>query len=98
MRFRVELHRDVERFLKERQRKRDYETVSAFYERLDEVREDPVGCSEAVSDPDLSRYMLRYFRFAGYIALFQIDLAKDRVVIRSCRKHQPGHPSDQTGQ
>ena len=61
-----------------------------FGGRLDEARDDPIERSEPVSEPDVSRYMLRFFRFAGYLALFQIDPTKDRIVVRLCRKQQPG--------
>ena len=93
MRFKVELHVSVARFLKTC----DDETVSAFWERVDEVRNDPVGRSEAVSEPNVSRYMLRYFRFARYLALFQVDPIKGRIVVRSCRKQQPGRQRDPNG-
>jgi hypothetical protein len=91
MRFKVELHKDVVRFLK---RECPVEAVAEFQRALERLRSDPIGLSEAVSDPKVSRYILRYFRFANYIALFEFDPHKDRIIVRICRKQRTGRQPD----
>lgn len=83
MHVKVELHRDVVWFVR---RRCNDDEVKAFYEQLERVRTDPIENSEATVDPDLSRYMLRFFRFKENIAVFEFDPGRDRVVIRQCRR------------
>jgi hypothetical protein len=83
MRVKVELHKDVVRFLNHDCSDEDRR---AFQDVLDRVRETPVELSEAIADPNLSRYMLRFFRFAGYLAVFSFDPAVPRIVVRKCQK------------
>ena len=79
----VDLHQDVVWYLRDRC---NDDEVKAFYEQLDRVRTDPIENSEATAVPDLSRYMLRFFRFKENIAVFEFDPGRDRVVIRQCRR------------
>ena len=83
MRFKVELHRDVVWDIRHRW---SDDEVKAFYEQLDRVRADPIENSEAIADPKLSRYMLRFFRFAGNLAIFEFDPGRERVRILECRR------------
>lgn len=83
MRFKVELHREVRWFLR---RECDSQERAAFFDQLERLRDDPVGLSGAIFDPAVSPYMLRYFRFGRYLAVFEIDVAKDQLVIRVCRR------------
>ena len=83
MYFKVELHRDVVWFLRHECTDAGRE---AFSERLKELRSDPIGTSEALADPQMSRYMLRFFRFGGNLAIFEFDRARERIRVRQCRK------------
>jgi hypothetical protein len=83
MHFKVELHRDVVWHIRHRC---DRDEVDAFYEGLERLRSDPIENSEAIADPELSRYMLRFFRFKGNLAIFELDPGRNRVVIRQCRR------------
>ena len=87
MRATVELHPDFVWFLKKRCTDAERK---AFYNRLEEVRRLPIENSEAIRDVKLSRYMLRFFRFAGFMAVFKLDLAKNRIRVYECRKITPG--------
>lgn len=82
----VEIHRNVLLFLKH---ECSSEERAAFYECLDRVRGDPIGLSEAITKPALSRYMLRFFRFAGCIAIFETNRARDRIRVRECQRLLP---------
>lgn len=86
MRLKVELHREAVWFI--RHRCSDAE-VDAFYGHLEKIRTKPIANSEAVADPGLSRYMLRFFRFAHCIAIFQYRPAEDRIIVRQCRRIRP---------
>lgn len=86
MRIKVELHRDVVWFVKH---ECSSEERAAFYECLDRVRGDPIGHSEAIADPRLSRYMLRFFRFERCVAIFETNRARDRIRVRECRRLLP---------
>ncbi len=87
MRATVELHPDFVWFLKKRCTDAERK---AFYNRLEEVRRKPIENSEHIRDAKLSRYMLRFFRFAGIMAVFKFDPAKNRIRIYECRKITPG--------
>ena len=87
MRATVELHPDVVWFLKKRCTDAERK---AFYNRLEEVRREPIENSEPIRDVRLSRYMLRFFRFAGNMAVFKFDPAINRISIYECRKITPG--------
>ena len=83
MRFKVELHRNVGQYVR-----RDCSEFdrAAFYNMLERIRSDPITNSEVIVDVSISRYALRYFRFGRHIAVFQVDPAKDRVIVRVCRR------------
>lgn len=83
MRFRVELHRDVVWFIRHvcsPDERRD------FQERLDRLRDDPLAESEPCTEIELSRWLLRVFRFGGNVAVFQLDLHRERILVRQCRR------------
>ncbi len=92
MRVKVELHRDVVRFIRHECTEGE---VRAFYEKLEQVRSEPIGTSEAVSDPKLSRYILRFFRFGRNLALFEYQPANNLIVIRECRRAPQGQGGEQ---
>ena len=98
MRVKVELHREVVRFI--RHHCSDDE-VDAFYERLESIRTEPIEHSEPVADPRLSRYMLRFFRFGRNMAIFQYRPATGRpptgrIIVRQCRRlRAKPRPSDE---
>ena len=86
MRIKVDLHRNVSRFLRH---ECTNEEVHAFREQLDKVRSDPVSLienSEAIHDPEASRYILRLFRFKNCIAIFETNRARDLICVRQCRR------------
>jgi hypothetical protein len=86
MRVKVELHPGVVWFL--RRRCSDAE-VDAFREALERVRQAPLTNSEPTFEPQHGRYMARFFRFAGNIALFQLDRARERIRVLECRRTRP---------
>lgn len=81
MRFKVELHPDVRFFL----RKASRETRMAFEEALRLVCDDPIENSIAHHDPKQSKYMLRYFRFDGHLAIFGLIASRDEIRVIECR-------------
>ncbi len=83
MRCKVELRPDVQWFLRMRRRNKD--EIDAFYDLLERIRTDPIGNSEARSGPRLSRYMLRFARFGGNLAIFEFDPAHERIRVLECR-------------
>jgi len=89
MRFKVELRREVIRYIK---RDCDSAERAAFYRELERVIEDPISCSEAIFEPEVRRYLLRFFRFDRSMAIFEFDPAKERIIVRVCRKRKPNQP------
>lgn len=86
MRIKVELHPNVVRFI------RQYctgEEVDAFYRMLRKLSTEPIRHSEHWTEPGLSRYMLRLFRFMGNLAVFKYYIAEKRIRVLSCRKVPP---------
>lgn len=89
MRIKVELHRDARWALK---RECTEEERKAFYEQLEKLRSSPVALienSEPIHDPEASRYMLRFFRFEDWIAIFQTSRLRDRILVRQCQRVPP---------
>ena len=89
MRFKVELHRDVVWFVRHRCNAAERE---AFYRTLHLVRSNPVDAiehSEPISDPAISRYILRFFRFSGCLAIFKLNVGKNRIRVLECRRVPP---------
>ena len=84
--IKVEMHRNVVWFVKHECSAKERD---AFYECLDRVRGDPIGLSEAITEPALSRYMLRFFRFERCIAIFETNRARDRIRVRECQRLLP---------
>jgi len=83
--LKVELHRHVRWFLR---REANEAEVNAFYRELHEIRADPVAMierSEGLDDPEISRYRLRFFRFAGCIAVFEMSRDRSSIRVRQCR-------------
>ena len=98
MRIKVGLHREVVRFLK---RECTAEERSAFSERLEQLRSSPVALfenSEAIYDPEASRYMLRLFRFKGIIAVFEMSRDRERILVRQCRRIAAQPPRDEANE
>lgn len=94
MRFKVELHSDVQDFVWNRCTARER---VAFRQMCRRIAEDPILHSEPATEPRLSRYILRFARFGQYIAIFGFDRARKRVRIRKCRrlkKTDPDEPRD----
>jgi len=88
MRIKVELHKDVVWYIRHRCNR---EEAESFYERLEKVRLEPITNSQAISDPKVGRYMLRFFRFLRNIAVFEYDIARDHIRVLECRKPLPKH-------
>ena len=89
----VELHRRVLWFVKYRCTPAEQD---AFWDRLRRVVADPLRNSEHRSDPRLSRYMLRMFRFAGCLAIFEYKPAADRIKVLECRRLELGPPEEES--
>ncbi|MFH0983019.1 MAG: hypothetical protein V2A79_15985 [Planctomycetota bacterium] len=93
MRIKVELHPDVVAWL--HQHRHDQRLIDLFYRRLHALCDEPrtlIANSEAVSDPSLSRYMLRFFRFGenkDYVAVFKPDVGRSRIRVLGCRGRRP---------
>jgi hypothetical protein len=85
----VELHRRVLWYLKYRCTPAEQD---AFWDGLKRVVADPIRHSEHQSDPRLSRYMLRIFRFGGCLAVFEHDAAAERIRVLECRRVRSGPP------
>jgi hypothetical protein len=88
MRVKVELYEDVVWFLRHRC---NADERRLFYEQLEVTRSKPIDHSEAVFDPVLSRFMLRFFRFGTNKAIFEFDPGRDRIRVLACEKLRP-HP------
>ena len=89
MRIKVELRKEVIRFVK---RECNDAVRAAFYRELEKVIDDPISCSEAIFDPQVSRYLLRFFRFNGSLAIFEFNPSKQKIIVRICRKRKPNQP------
>jgi len=86
VRVKVELHSRVAGFLKHRC---SAEEQDAFYRALERIRTAPIRHSEAIADPRVSRYMLRFFRFGSNLAIFSVNRARDVIRVCECRKCPP---------
>jgi len=94
MLIKVELHPDVDWFVRRRCTRVEQEE---FYKALDLIRSAPIGHSEPVYDPELSRYMLRFFRFRNCLAVFEYDAGRNLVRIIQCRRVPPDQRTENTG-
>ena len=61
-----------------------------FHDALDAIRAEPIGRSEAIQDPRLSPYMLRYVEFVGWMIVFEYAPAEGKIRILECRKRKGG--------
>lgn len=89
MRIKVELHRQVVRFVRH---DANEDEANAFHEALHRLAADPVALienSEPLNCPGVSRYMLRFFRFGRCIAIFETNRARDRIRVRECQRIPP---------
>jgi len=86
VRIKVELHPRVDRFIRHRC---SAEEQDAFYRALERIRSAPIRHSEAIADAQLSRYMLRFFRFGSNLAIFSVNRARDVIRVCECRKCPP---------
>ena len=91
MRVKVELHSRVIWFLKHRC---SAEEQDAFYRALERIRRARIRYSEAIREPRLSRYMLRFFRFGSNLAIFSVNRARDVIRVCECRKCPPKRPAN----
>lgn len=91
MRFKVELDRDVADFLRTKCVRGE---VDWFYRQLERVCRDPIKNSEAIQCLGLSRYILRFFRFAGCAAIFEFDAARGRIKVLTCRRLTSNLPTE----
>lgn len=88
MRFKVELHPDVQEFLYRHLTKKERE---AFVEVLEKIAEDPLGRSERFYDPKLSRYPVQAFRFGNCLAVFGFSRDRTRIRVRKCKPLPKGN-------
>lgn len=89
MRFKVELHKEVGRYIRQECLEPDRRE---FYAGLERIRTDPIANSEALAETEISRYVLRYFRFGRHIAIFQFDPLRDGVIVQVCRRFRQTRP------
>jgi hypothetical protein len=82
MRFKVELYPGVRWFVRH---VCGATARKAFYEQLELVCSEPIANSEAYADPEKSRYILRRFGFADYVAIFGYDPARNLIRVVECR-------------
>ena len=92
MRFKVELHRDVVWYLRNKCTEAEREL---FREQFERVRREPIEHSQAIYDPKISKYMLRFVRFGEHLAVFEYDPGRGRIRFLTCRK--PGKRKPTTG-
>lgn len=100
MSIEVEFSRDVFRFL---EKQCSPEERLEFYARIDAIRLEPIKNSDPCIEPELSRYMLRFFRFGLNKAIFSLDAFRNRIRVVECRRirlssrlprsPKPGDPS-----
>ncbi len=87
MRLEAELHEDALWFLRHECGQQE---LTTFYEGLDAVRTEPIRNSEGPGSlSKKNKYALRFFRFAGNLALFEFDPARKRIRVVECRKSLP---------
>jgi hypothetical protein len=81
MRIKVELHSDAVWYVRHRCNR---EEAAAFYDGLERIRVEPITHSEPTVRPERSRYMLRFFRFRGKIAVFEYDIGRNLIRVLEC--------------
>jgi len=88
MRFKVELRKKAVRFIKHECNAGDR---AAFYDELEKLRTDPISNSGPVYDPAIKPYMLRQFRFGQCLAIFEVQPAAEKIIVRVCKKKPPSN-------
>ena len=86
MRYKVDMHPDVDWFVRHRCSE---EERRAFYEVLERLRSEPLKNSRLLIDPQVSRYALRCFRFGTNLAVFKLDPGRNRIWILKCETLKP---------
>lgn len=84
MRAKVSLHSSVAEQLRVYSRAMQ----DSFYARLHQVRESPIERSQPYRQRNLSRYLLRCFRFgpdSTELAIFQWSASEQRMVVLECQ-------------
>ena len=89
MRFKVELHKDVNWFVR---RECSVDEAKEFYAWLERLRGDPITDTEVVVDRELAPYTFRSFRFGRNLGVFRLDPVRQEVLVRQCRKFR-GEPT-----
>ena len=86
MPIRVELDSGASRFLR---KCCTPEEQDEFYDRLRAVESEPIKNSEVCREPDLSPYILRFFRFGMNKAIFELDAFRNKIRVMECRRLKP---------
>lgn len=86
MRFKVELRKEAVWFIKHECSAGDR---AAFFDELEKQKSDPISNSEPSYDPTIKRYMLRQFPFGPHWAIFEIQPAAEKIIVRACKKRRP---------
>ena len=86
MRIKVELRREVIWFLRHSANQEEREAFTAQLNRLREDASALIENSEPRRDPKVSRYMLRFFRFANCIAVFETNRERTLIRVRACQR------------
>ncbi len=91
MRIKVELFRVVLRYLRH---ECSTDERALFSEELQRVRDEPIARSQAIYDPNISKYMLRFFHFGEHMAMVELDVSLNVMRVVKCRKAKPRHLRD----
>lgn len=86
MLVKVDLHPDVVWFIRHNCSE---EEQLAFARAVSALRTEPISRSESLADPQLSPFMLRFFRFAKCLAIFEYDLGRNKLKVLQCRRVRP---------
>ena len=86
MRIKVELHREVTRFLRHEATDQEREAFSAQLARIRASSVALIENSEPTRDPNVSRYVLRFFRFSNVIAVFETNRDRNLIRVRRCQR------------
>ncbi len=95
MRLKVELHPDVQWFIKHRCNAAERRV---FYQQLDAVRSEPIKNSEPTFEPQVSHYILRFFRFGTNLAIFRFEPAVNLIWVLKCRTLKPPQKENNLGE
>lgn len=81
MTYRLMLSPRVSEFLR-----KNPNEVNAFYRASRKVRRTVIRDSEFYFAPEISRYMLRFFRFGDCIAICKFVPAQNQIRVLECRR------------